>query len=579
MEQEIKKIDCDVLVIGSGAAGCSSAISAAEGTAKVVIVNKGVIGRSGSTCLGGAAYSAALGHSDDRDSPEYHFLDTVIEGRYVGNQNLVKMLAEEAPRTVYDLARYGVAWYRNGKALLKDMGYHYHQVSTPGHRYKRSLNHNETTGRAIQTALCKELLKHRQNVRIFDDVYIWSLVTEKDRVQGALGLDLLTGAIIGFSCKAIIVATGGAGSTYKITDMDTGATGDGYSMALSAGAELVDMEFTQFFPTGFAFPESIEGILVPSSPLWTKGLKLYNKNNKRFMAEQYPELAENIPRDILSRSIFMEIARGKGTSHEGVWLDTLDMGDWEEVQKNHPRSFLWPKHFGVEGRRFEIAPTYHFTMGGIRINEKCETNIGGLFAAGEVAGGVHGANRLAGNALAECVVFGQIAGKEAARLRKEEMREITDSVIHNEMERWYTLIHAGSVKGKTRPVSLVRRLRETMYRYVGVVRDRDGLLKAQKSLAAIGRQTRDDLSIVPGKTFNYEQIQAFELLNMVRLCQVVVKTALLREESRGAHYRSDYPDQDDRNWLKNIVCRYKDGEISIRTEEVSTPFLSAGEIQ
>jgi fumarate reductase (CoM/CoB) subunit A len=579
MEQEFKQLNCDVLVIGSGAAGCSSAISAAEQTAKVIIANKGIIGRSGTTCLAGAAYSAALGHADDRDSPEYHFLDTVIEGRYIGNQELVRVLAEEAPRTVYDLARYGVAWHRNSDPEAKGGEYYFHQVATPGHRYSRSVNHNETTGRAIQTALCRELLKHRRRIRIKDDVYIWSVVVEKNRVRGALGLDLRTGAIIAFSCKALIVATGGAGSTYKITDMDTGATGDGYSMALSAGAELIDMEFTQFFPTGFAFPESIEGILVPSSPLWKEGLKLYNVDNKRFMAEQYPELAENLPRDILSRSIFLEIAKGKGSPHEGVWLDASDMGDWEAIQKKHPRSFLWPQHFGIEGRRFEVAPTYHFTIGGIRIDERCQTNIGGLFAAGEVAGGVHGANRLAGNALAECVVFGQLAGKEAAKLRKEEMGEITLSVIHDEMEKRYALIRAGSAKGGIRPASLVRRLRETMYTHVGVARDRQGLLKAQNSLADIEKQTGEGLRIVPGKVFNYEQVQAFELFNMIKLCEVVVKAALLREESRGAHYRTDYADQDNRNWLKNIVCRLKDGKISFRKEEVRTPYMGISEME
>ena len=571
--REYSRISCDVLVIGTGAAGCAAAIAAAEKTAKVVITNKGAFGRSGTTCLGSVVYAAGLGHTDQRDSPESHFLDTVIEGRYVGNQELVKILAEEAPRTVYDLERYGVAWYKQGKKRINPSEYNYYQLPSPPHRYNRGVHHDERTGQVIQNALCREVLKHSQDIRIIDDVYIWKLVVEGPRVQGALGLDMRTGNLVVFSSKALIIATGGAGSSYKITDMDTGATGDGYSLALDAGAELIDMEFTQFFPTAFVHPESLHGIIVATSALWTSGLKLYNAEDDRFVAKHYPKYGENLPRDILSRTIFMEIAAGKGTVHGGVWLDTSDIQNWEEIRKDRPRSYIWPERFGVSSRRFEIAPTYHFTLGGIRINEKCETNITGLYAAGEVAGGVHGANRLAGNALAECIVFGQIAGGEAAHFRKEETREIKDSTYQEEQEKIRMLLNPGSTRGNSTPSLLIRELREIMYNYVGVVRSREGLKKAEKDLSAFQEKAENDLKIAHGKIANYDQIHAFELLNMLALCRLVVKAALMREESRGAHYRNDNPKVDNKKWLRNIIFQQKENKLLLKTVKIKTPHV------
>ena len=573
--REIRKISCDVLVIGSGAAGCAAAIAAAENTARVIITNKGTFGRSGTTCLGSVVYAAGLGHTDERDSPEYHFLDTITEGRYLGNQALAKIMAEEAPRTVYDLERYGVSWYKQGKDRINPAKYHYYQLPSPGHRYNRGVHHNEKTGQVIQNALCKEVKKHSPGIQIMDDIYVWNLVVSDNRVRGVLGLDLRTGEMVAFLCKALILTTGGAGSSYKVTDMDTGATGDGYAMALQAGVELIGIEFTQFFPTAFVHPESLHGIIVATSALWTSGLKLYNAEGIRFLARQNPKLAENLPRDMLSRGIFLEITRGKGTPHHGVWLDTSDIANWEEVRKDRPRSYIWPERFGVSDRRFEVAPTYHFTLGGIRITAKCETNITGLYAAGEVVGGLHGANRLAGNALAECLVFGEIAGKEAARFRREKTGEISDSSVREEEAKLRLLFNPESTKGKTHSSVLIRRLRETMYQYVGVVRNRDGLETAQNEIRDIRKQAETDLKIVPGRIFNYDQIHAFELFNMLELGEAVIKSALLREESRGAHYRTDYPETNHKQWLKNIITRRVAGELQMRTEEVKTPYIDA----
>jgi len=570
---KLRKVYSDVLIIGSGAAGFAAAITAAEKTAKVVLTNKGVFGRTGSTCLASVTYAAALGHTDHLDSPEQHFNDTVVAGRYIGNQALVKILAEEAPRTVYDLERYGMRWYKRGEKRINPSVYNYLQIPAPPHTYSRGLYNNEKTGRVLQNALCKEVLKHSQDIQVINDIYIWMLVVEDKKVRGAIGLDLRTGGLVVFSCKAIVLATGGSGASYQVSSTDTGATGDGCSMALRAGAELIDMEFVQFFPTAFVHPESLRGILVSSSTLLPLGLKIYNKRNERFLKDQYPDRCENLPRDLLSQSIFREIRKGKGTLHGGVWMDSTDIANWEEVRRDKPRSFGWPERFGMDSSRFEVAPTCHFSIGGVKINGKGETNIAGLYAAGEIAGGVHGSNRIAGNALSECVVFGQLAGKEAAHFRKEARIEISNSYIRDEEKKLRSLFKISQKKTRASSSAFIQKLKELMYMYAGVVRDREGLEKAAEEIKRLKDIVSNDLTVIHDKVFNYDQIHAFELLNMIELSEVIVRSALKRKESRGAHYRKDYPETDNLNWLKNIVVQRKGHELLFRTENVSSPYM------
>lgn len=572
-----RKIYSDVLVIGSGAAGCAAAISAAEQTAKVVLTNKGVFGRTGTTCLASVTYAAALGHTEQKDTPEQHFSDTIVAGRYVGNQELARVLAEEAPRTVYDLERYGMSWYKTGRKRINPSVYSYLQIPAPPHKYSRGVYNNEKTGRVLQNALCKEVLKHSRDIQVVNDIYIWTLVVENKKVHGAIGLDLRTGELVVFSCKAVVMATGGSGSSYKVSSTDTGATGDGCSMALRAGAELIDMEFVQFFPTAFVHPESLRGILVSSSTLLPLGLKIYNGRNERFLKNQYPDRGENLTRDLLSQSIFREISQGRGTEHGGVWLDSSDIANWQEVRSEKPRSFGWPDRFGMDCLRFEVAPTCHFSIGGVKINQKGETNITGLYAAGEIAGGVHGSNRIAGNALSECVVFGQLTGREAAHFRKEAPVEISASHIKDEGEKIGSLFKTGRQKAGSGSNALVQKLREIMYAYAGVVRDRGGLEKALREINGLKDEALSSMLVLQGNIFNYDRIHAFELLNMIELSQVIIKSALKRKESRGAHYRKDYPETDNLHWLKNIVVQRKGDDLTLRTENVLAPHIKLPE--
>lgn len=550
----------DVLVIGTGGAGCRAAIEAAEYGAQVTLISKGVLGRSGTTNMAEVVYAAALAHTDRLDNPWYHFEDTVIEGHWIGDQKLIKLLAEQAVKTVYDLDRYGMPWY-----LMED-GRHYYQLPTPGHRYDRGAHYNESTGSKMQTALVDEV-RHHPNIVTQNDTLIVNLLVDSSQLVGAIGIDLHSGNLVVFESGAIIIATGGAGMMYRVTDMEHGSTGDGISLAYRVGAELIAPEMHQFFPTAFAWPETLRGTIVTSSNLWVFGLRLYNDRGERFMERLFPQNKENVPRDVLSRRIFLEIIEGRGTEHGGVWLDATNIEGWEYLRRERARSYIWPAKLGVNTERFEIAPTYHFTMGGIRIDTDCQTNIPGFFAAGEVVGGIHGANRLGGNALPECMVFGAIAGMNAA-LRERRKVSINDKLIEDEIHRLKTSLRTPD-NIDLRPKDALRILRDIMYIHVGIVRNESSLQEGLEKLNKLEIEDLPRVGVGAGNVFNWEWIWKIELENMLEQAKIYTKAALLRTESRGAHYRSDYPETDDANWLKNIVAARENGETTFWTEPVT----------
>ena len=554
----------DVLVVGTGAAGCRAALEAAEYGAEVVLLSKGVLGRSGTTNLAEVVYAAAIAHTDTLDRPWYHFEDTVLEGHWLGDQRLVKLLAEDAPKTVYDLERYGLPWYR-----MED-GKHYYQLPTPGHRFDRGVHFDESTGSKMQAALVQEIERHKE-IQPFNDTLVVNLFVEDGQVVGASAIDLPSGKLVIFETGAVILATGGAGMMYAINDMERGSTGDGITLAYRAGAELIAPEMHQFFPTAFAWPETLRGTIVTSSNLWGFGLRLYNAQNERFMEKYFPDQKENVPRDVLSRGIFLEILEGRGTEHGGVWLDASNIDGWEYLRRERARSYIWPAKLGVNTERFEIAPTYHFTMGGVRINPHAQTNVAGLYAAGEVVGGNHGANRIGGNALPECMVFGAIAGRHAALSAKRNVR-VRPSMIQDEWKRLQNSLKAPQPVD-LRPVEVLRTLRQIMYRHVGIVRSAGGLEEGLEKLECLEKEALPRVGVGPGKVFNWEWIWKVELENMIEQAKIYTRAAWLRTETRGAHYRSDYPETDDENWLKNIVVRRENGAASFETAPVEFPFI------
>ncbi|MFQ5856591.1 MAG: FAD-binding protein [Anaerolineae bacterium] len=560
-------IETDILVVGTGAAGCRAAIEACEYAADVVLVAKGTPGRVGSTNLAGVHYAAALGHTDPRDNPWHHFEDTVIEARWIGDQELIKIMCLNSPKTVYDLERYGLRWYRMAEDDTR-----YYQLPTPGHSFDRGVHFNLRTGKMVQDKLMDEVGRHA-DITVLPDTFITSVLIENGIVVGATGIDLQTGELLVISAKAVVLATGGAGMMYKVTDMETGSTGDGIAMAYRAGADLIAPEMHQFFPTAFVWPESLRGVAVNSSQLWKLGLRLYNANDERFMECYYPEWKENMPRDILTQCIFREIQEGRGTEHGGVWLDTRWIEGWEKLRKEKARSYIFPAKFGINTERFEIAPTYHFTLGGVRINSESETCINGLFACGEIVGATHGANRLGGNALAECMVFGEIAGRNAAIRALDHRRQesVRESLVKKEQGRLRTILQSQGESGR-RPGEIFEELRHVMYHNVGIVRDEKRL---EHAIDEIGRLREDarTMHLSDIEQFNNEWVWALELDCMLELADIFARGALMRTESRGAHYRSDYPETDDENWLKNIFVKRENGGPVFWTEPVKLLYL------
>lgn len=564
MLDNVRRIKTDVIIIGTGAAGSRAAIEVSEHNAKVILISKGSPGRSGTTNLAGVHYAAALGHADD-DSPQHHFNDTIIEARWIADQELAWTMCMNGPKTVYDLERYGLKWYRT-----KD-GKRYKQLPAPGHSYNRGVHFDGRTGKMVQKNLTDEVRRHK-DIQIVGDTFITQILVDDNGVVGAIGIDLKTGELLVFEASSVILATGGTGMIYKVTDMETGSTGDGIAMAYRAGADLIAPEMHQFFPTSFVWPDTLRGVAVNSSQLWKLGLRLYNIKDERFMERYYPLEKENMPRDILSHCIFREIQDGRGTEHGGVWLDTRWIKSFEELRHDRARSYIWPEKLGVNLQRFEVAPTYHFTLGGVRINSDAETSVPGLYACGEVVGATHGANRLAGNALTECIVFGEIAGRNAAQhaLMPHSHLLIKDTMVNQERHRLIGLLTSnGSAR---QPREIYDDLRETMYQNVGIVRDG---IRLQSAIERVGelKEEAKSMRMADIEQYNVEWIWAIELDGMLQLAELFAKGALMRTESRGAHYRSDYPDTDDEHWLRNILVKLENGRDTFWTEPVELKYL------
>jgi fumarate reductase (CoM/CoB) subunit A len=564
MLDNVRRIKTDVIVIGTGAAGTRAAIEACEHTAKVILISKGSPGRSGTTNLAGVHYAAALGHADE-DSPWHHFNDTIIEARWIADQELAWLMCKNGPKTVYDLERYGLKWYRT------EDGKRYKQLPAPGHSYNRGVHFDGRTGKMVQQNLTDEVRRH-EDIQIFGDTFITQILVDGSGVVGATGIDLKTGKMLVFETSSVILATGGAGMVYKVTDMETGSTGDGIAMAYRAGAELIAPEMHQFFPTSFVWPETLRGVAVNSSQLWKLGLRLYNTRDERFMEHYYPVEKEHMPRDILSQCIFREIQEGRGTEHGGVWLDTRWIESFEELRHDRARSYIWPEKLGVNLQRFEVAPTYHFTLGGVRINSEAETTVPGLYACGEIVGATHGANRLAGNALTECMVFGEVAGRNAAHraLITHSYSLVKDTMISNERYRLMDLLTSNL--SARRPREIYDDLRDTMYHNVGIVRDGIRLQNAIDRIEELKEESKS-MRMADIEQYNVEWIWATELDGMLQLAGLYAKGALMRTESRGAHYRSDYPDTDDEHWLRNILVKLENRRDTFWTEPVELKYL------
>lgn len=546
MGESYNKVKTDVLVIGAGGAGLRAAISAADAGLKTTVVSKSLIGKA-HTVMAEGGIAASLGNVDPKDNWQVHFGDVMEEGVYISNWRIAEILAKEVPDRVFELEKWGALFDRtpDGRILQRAFG---------GHTYRRLCHVGDRTGLELIRTLQDQAL-HR-DIDVIDELYITQLVKDGDRVCGAIGIKMNSGEFYAISAKAVVIATGGAGKVYKVTSNSWESTGDGIKLAYEIGATLMDMEMFQFHPTGMVYPPGVRGLLVTEGVRGDGGL-LYNNKMERYMLKYSPEKKELDARDVVARANYAEIQAGRGTEHGGVYLDISHKSP-QYIKEKLPHMYMQFLEFAgvdITKEKMEVAPTTHYQMGGIRFDpETCMSSVNGLFAAGEVACGLHGANRLGGNSLADILVFGKRAGDNAAVFaQKQDLKEIPEEEVQSQISYVLSFLKE---KG-TNPYSIIDQLTTAMSDNVGIIRDEEHLNKALEKILELKEQY-SALGVPGGKRYNHGLLACMELKSMLIVSEAIVRSAILRKESRGAHARSDYPKKS-KEWLKNIVIN-KDGE-------------------
>ncbi|MDG6913808.1 MAG: FAD-binding protein [Nitrososphaerota archaeon] len=551
----------DVLIIGAGGAGLRAAIESHDRGAKTLVVCKSLLGKA-HTVMAEGGIAAALGNVDPADSWEVHFSDTIVEGQHLSNWRMVEIFAKEAIERVYELEKYGAVFDRTpaGKISQRPFG---------AHTYRRLCNIGDRTGLELIRTLQDQLIA--RSVPFMDEVMITCLFRDPKtgRAAGAMGIDVKTGKLLLFRAKAVILATGGSGRVYQVTSNSYESTGDGIGMAYRAGAELMDMEMIQFHPTGMIYPPGVRGMLVTEAVRGEGGI-LTNSVGERFMSRYDPKRMELSARDVVARSIYTEIMAGRGSKGGGVYLDITQRGA-EYIKRKLPSmydQFMAFADIDITKDKMEVAPTVHYQMGGVRVNpETAESSVAGLYAAGEVASGLHGANRLGGNSLSDILVFGKRAGESAAKsVAAMDLPSVDGESIEKEISR---VLSPFSTTGNANPFHIKEEIASNMWKHVGIVRNaadlEAGLIELEKL-----RDEAKGLKAVGERAYNQSWTDSLQVLDMLLVCEAIIGSALERKESRGAHTRSDFPSKDPK-WLVNIVTSQIDGKMVRRTEPVPTP--------
>jgi fumarate reductase (CoM/CoB) subunit A len=554
MTLSYETVTTDILVIGGGGAAAMAALPPRLSGARVTIISKE------NSMVGGATITAAGGTCvvwNPEDTPDIFYSDIMRGGGDLNNPKLVRILAERSTKGLLKLEDYGFLLDRRGLGINKG----------EGHSWPRGyLDRREAVG--FCHGLSKALIK--SGVEFYPEVVAYRILSNQGRAVGVAGYSLATGNFIVFNARAIILATGGLGALYRTSTNPKTLTGDGYAMAWDAGADMVDMEMVQFLPLAFPYPKSREGLNIGICSLFGPGVKLFNGRGERYMERYDPERMEFATRDVVSRANFTEVREGRGSKNGAVFIDARDHTpeNLKKFQTFHPHIYSMLKEvFGEKAalweEPFEVIPSQHFFMGGAAINEKCETTVPGLFAVGEVAGGVHGANRMSGCALTEVFVFGDLLGQsikswvEKEGLIAPKKSEIQESV--DQLRETFSRTRNG-----VRPFKIKQAIRETFWDSFGPSRDEEGM---QKGLAELERLQTElgNLAIKDrSSTYNREKMEAIEVSLMLKTGILIAKAALSRKESRGAHYRVDFPSRDDAHWLKNIVLSQgPGGEVKI----------------
>ena len=568
---DIRRLKFDVLVIGAGGAGLSAAIAASqEKGIKVGLVCKSLLGKA-HTVMAEGGMAAALGNVDDRDDWKIHFRDTMRGGKMLNNWKMAEIHAKDAPARVRELEHWGAVFDRTKNGLIN-------QRNFGGHRYPRLAHVGDRTG----LEMIRTLQDHgiHQGIDIHMECTALDITKDKSgRVSGIVCMYRETGEFIIFETKSLIFATGGAGKSWEVTSNSWEYTGDGYGMAYEAGAELIDMEFNQFHPTGMVWPPSVKGILVTEGVRGEGGI-MKNSEGKRFMFDYIPEKFANetadteeeaarwlkgdkdarrppelLTRDVVARAINTEVKAGRGSEHGGAYLDIATQRNSDDIKKKLPSMYHQFKvlaELDITKQPMEVGPTCHYFMGGIKVDaETSMTTVEGLFACGEAAGGMHGANRLGGNSLSDLLVFGNLSGKKAIKYSKglKSYPKINDEDIKHIIKKATSILNRE--KGNN-PYIIHEDLQKNMQYNVGIIRTKKEITD--------GINTIDDLKSqfenvkAPGSSqFNPGWHEALALRNLLISSEAVSKSALLREESRGAHTREDFPDER-KEWLKyNII--------------------------
>jgi succinate dehydrogenase / fumarate reductase, flavoprotein subunit len=538
----------DVLVIGAGGAGLRAAIEALAQGASVGVVSKSLLGKA-HTVMAEGGVAAAMGNVDKADNWKTHFRDTMRGGKLLNNWRMAQLHAQEAPDRVRELEQWGALFDRtsDGEILQRAFG---------GHTFKRLCHVGDRTGLEMIRTL------QDRGVHMGFDVYmectIIRLLRDGNRISGAFGYWREQGRFIVFKAKSVVMATGGIGKAYRVTSNSWEYTGDGMALAYEAGADLQDMEFVQFHPTGMVWPPGVQGILVTEAVRGEGGI-LRNRNGERFMEKYDPKRLELSTRDVVARSIYTEVREGRGSEHGGAFLD-ISHKPAEYVKQKLPSMYHQFKELAdvdITKQPMEVGPTCHYVMGGIRVDaETGESSIPGLFAAGEAAAGLHGANRLGGNSLSDLLVFGRRAGLGAAgHANKVSLGAIDQGAIGEAERQMLAPFERGEGEN---PYAVHRDLQEVMQNLVGIFRTEEDMMKAMSEIEKL-KQRAERVRVEGSRLFNPGWHLARDLRSMLTVSEAVARSAIARKESRGAHSRIDYPKLDDQ-WGKQHNLISRDGD-------------------
>ena len=585
----------DVLVIGAGGAGLRAAVEARESGLRVAIICKSLFGKAHTVMAEGGA-AASMGNVNDKDSWMVHFRDTMRGGKFLNHYRMAELHAKESPDRIWELETWGALFDRTkeGKISQRNFG---------GHEYPRLAHVGDRTGLELIRTMQQKIVQLQQKdgretgdmesgIKVFAELTITDILKEGGKVAGAYGYWRESGEEVLFEAPAVVIATGGVGKTFKITSNSWEGTGDGHALALKAGANLVDMEFLQFHPTGMVWPPSVRGILVTESVRGEGGV-LTNNLGERFMFKYIPDVfkdkyADNeaeadrwytdqdnnrrppelLPRDEVARAINSEVKAGRGTEHGGVFLDVSKRIPADVIKKRLPS--MWHQFYELAGvditkEPMEVGPTCHYVMGGVEVEPDTAAAVGvpGLFAAGEVAGGMHGSNRLGGNSLSDLLVFGRRAGMGAAAYVKSVTAvAVSDASIKAAAARIETPF---TNSGGENAYSLHAELQEITHNLVGIIRTKTELADAINKIADI-RKRIENVSVAGDRLFNPGFHLSFDLDNMLLVAESTAKSAIVREESRGGHTRDDFPTMDPKWRTLNNISSFNGKEVVVKQQ-------------